>query len=344
MTSGVITHIQRFSVHDGPGIRTTVFLKGCQMHCPWCHNPETYRLQPEIQAFPERCIECRACAATCRHGAHEFTDTAHIYHRDRCVVCGECIDTCYAKSLVQIGETRTAESIVAEVLADRPFYKPAGGVTISGGEPLVQVDFTRNILNLCRQQGVHTAIETNLAWPWEVVDSLVSLVDLFLVDIKTMDDAAHSASTGVSNARTLENLRRLDALGRTLVVRTPVVVGFNDRPEQIDAIADFLATLHNVRQYELLPYHPLGAGKHESLGLDGPRPEFHAPTAAELNALAASAARPNFIVTVAATTTTTSSPVDAAPEDSASCDFPDAKLTPSDLDRVDINPTQPPSS
>ncbi|NQT11617.1 MAG: glycyl-radical enzyme activating protein, partial [Planctomycetes bacterium] len=184
----------------------------------------------------------------------------------------------------------------------RLFYQPAGGVTISGGEPLLQADFTRGILELCRREGIHTAIETNLAWPWEVVERLASLVDLFLVDVKTMDDAAHRAWTGASNARTLENLERLDALGKTLVIRTPVIVGVNDRPEQIGAIADFLVTLRNVRQYELLPYHPLGAGKYESLGLDDPRPEFHAPTAVELNALAATAARPGFVVSVAGAT------------------------------------------
>ena len=335
MTSGIITHIQRFSVHDGPGIRTTVFLKGCQMHCPWCHNPETYRLQPEIQAFPERCIGCRACDAACQHGAHEFTDTAHIYHRERCVVCGECVETCYAKSLVRVGETRTAESVVAEVLADRPFYQPVGGVTISGGEPLVQADFTRAILDRCRAEDIHTAIETNLAFPWQVVEPLVNLVDLFLVDIKTMDDADHRAATGVSNAYTLDNLKRLDALGRTLVIRTPVVVGFNDRPDQIGAIANFLAKLSNMKQYELLPYHPLGTGKYESLNLDGKPSEFHAPTAAELDALATHADRPNFTVTVAGTTSTSSHPTESTADNHDSDTFPNPASSTS---------TQPPSS
>ena len=322
MTSGVITHIQRFSVHDGPGIRTTVFLKGCQMRCPWCHNPETYRLQPEIQAFPERCIGCRACGTICQHGAHEFTDTAHIYHRERCVVCGECTETCYAKSLVRVGETRTAESIVADVLADRPFYQPTGGVTISGGEPLVQADFTRAILQRCREEGVHTAIETNLAIPWPVVEPLVNLVDLFLVDIKTMDDADHRAATGVSNAHTLDNLKRLDALSRTMVIRTPVVVGFNDRPDQIGAVANFLAKLSNVKQYDLLPYHPLGTGKYESLNLEGKPPEFHAPTTTELDTLATHADRPNFTVTVAGTTSTSSHPTEPVSEHYDSNTFP----------------------
>lgn len=302
MSSGVITHIQRFSVHDGPGIRTTVFLKGCQMHCPWCHNPETYRRQPEIQVYPQRCIGCRACAEACPQGAHEFAETGHVYHRDRCMACGACAETCYAKSLVRVGQTRTAEAVVAEVLADRPFYQTTGGVTLSGGEPLVQAEFTQAILDLCRREGIHTAIETNLAWPWKSVAPLVPLVDLFLVDVKMMDDLEHRTWTGVSNTRTLENLRQLDSLGKTLMIRTPVMAGVNDRPEQIEAIADFLATLNNVQQYDLLPYHPLGTGKYDALGLDGPRPEFHTPSAAQLESLAAKAARPNFVVKVAGTT------------------------------------------
>lgn len=314
MSSGLITHIQRFSVHDGPGIRTTVFLKGCQMHCPWCHNPETYRRSAEIQVFPERCIGCQACAAVCQHAAHEFSGPDHVYHRERCVACGECVETCYAKSMVRVGELRTAESVVAEVLADRPFYQRTGGVTISGGEPLLQAEFTRGILELCRREGIHTAIETNLAWPWQTVEPLVPLVDLFLVDIKMMDDAAHRAWTNASNGHILDNLRRLDALNKELVIRTPVVVGVNDRPEQIGAIADFLATLRRVRQYELLPYHPLGRGKYEALGLAGPPPEFHTPTAAQLETLAAVAARANFVVRVAGAVSSGSRAVQPDPE------------------------------
>ena len=137
MSSGVVTHIQRFSVHDGPGIRTTVFLKGCQMHCPWCHNPETYRRQPEIQVFPDRCIGCGACVERCERGGHQLGPNGHAYRREVCIACGRCATTCFARALVQVGELKTAEEVMAEVLADRAFYQPVGGVTISGGEPLV---------------------------------------------------------------------------------------------------------------------------------------------------------------------------------------------------------------
>ena len=298
MPKGVVTHIQRFSVHDGPGIRTTVFLKGCQMHCPWCHNPETYRRQPEIQAFPERCIGCGACVERCPQGAHEIGPAGHVYHRERCVACGRCVETCFAQALVLVGKIKTAEEVVAEVLIDRPFYEPVGGVTISGGEPLAQADFTREILELCRRENIHTAIETNLVWPWGTVEAMVDLVDLFLVDVKLFDDAEHRRWTGVSNQRILENIRQLDARGKPSYIRTPVMAGVNDRPEQIGAIADFLATLGHVRQYDLLPYHPLGGGKYEALGLGKP-PEFQSPSVEQLEGLAARAGRPGLVVKVA---------------------------------------------
>ena len=299
VSSGLITHIQRFSVHDGPGIRTTVFLKGCQMRCSWCHNPETLRPNAEIQVFPERCIGCRTCESICRQGAHAFSEAGHGYDRGHCVVCGECVDECYAKALVRVGEARTAESVVSEVLADRAFYEPTGGVTISGGEPLLQSQFTADILARCRQEEIHTAVETNLAWAWRVIEPLVPLVDLFLVDIKTMDDEAHRKWTDVSNRQTLENLRQLDELGRKMIVRTPVVAGVNERPDQIGAVADFLSAFHNLEQYELLPYHSLGTGKYASLGLNEPCSKFRAPSLAELERLAAEATERGLIVKIA---------------------------------------------
>lgn len=300
-TSGVVTHIQRFSVHDGPGIRTTVFLKGCQMHCPWCHNPETYRPQPELQVFAQRCIGCGACVERCPEQARQIAGGRQVFHRQRCVACGRCAEVCYAQSLVLVGQTKTAQQVVDEVLADRAFYQSSeGGVTISGGEPLVQPEFTQAILELCKHEGVHTAVETNLAQPWSCAAPLVPAVDLFLVDLKLLDAAEHRQWTGASNRHTLDNLRRLNAERKPVVVRTPVVGGVNDRPDQIAAIADWLAGLSNVLQYELLPYHPLGSGKYEALGLAPPGPQFRTPTAEQLERLAAAASRrPAFQVRVA---------------------------------------------
>lgn len=297
---GVVSHIQRFSLHDGPGIRTTVFLKGCQMRCRWCHNPETYRAEPEIQWFAERCIGCGACLGRCTHDGHAIVDGRHVFHRDRCVGCGRCAETCYARSLVLVGETKTVEEVVQEVLADQEFYKTSGGgVTISGGEPLMQPEFTQAVLEQCRHEGIHTAVETNLARPWSYIEPLIPVVDLFLTDLKLLDDAQHREWTGVSNQQTLDNLRRVDGQGKPIVVRTPVVGGVNDRPDVIAAIADWLATLSNVRLYELLPYHPLGTAKAEALGLAAGVDRFETPSRQCLEQLAAAARRPGFEVKVA---------------------------------------------
>lgn len=300
MTRGIITHIQRFSVHDGPGIRTTVFLKGCQMGCPWCHNPESRNPHPEIQAFADRCIGCRYCVGQCEQGGHEFVGQQHVFHRERCIACGRCAQSCYARAMVLVGQTRTAQEVVDEVLADREFYESSGGgVTISGGEPLAQSRFTYAILKLCKQAGIRTAIETNLAWPWSIVESLADVTDLFMVDIKVMDDGQHRELTGVSNRPILENLRRLDRQGKPSIVRTPLIAGLNDGPEQIESIADWLAELSAVRQYELLPYHPLGTGKYEALGLAGPPEDYCSPSHEHLRDLVARASRPNLVVKAA---------------------------------------------
>jgi len=298
ISDGIVTHIQRFSVHDGPGIRTTVFLKGCQLHCPWCHNPETYRAQPELQVFAQRCIGCGACIARCPNQAREIQGGRYLYHRERCVACGRCAEACYARSLVVAGKHMTAEQVLDEILADRAFYDPVGGATLSGGEPLAQPAFCRAILERCRESGVHTALETNLAWDWSCVAPLAPLVDLFLVDLKLLDDQQHRTWTGMSNRLVLENLQRLGAEGRSVTVRTPVIAGVNDRPEQIEAIARWIAQLPNVRHYELLPYHPLGSGKHEALGLAPPRASFAAPSPAEMHQLAARAAQERLEVKV----------------------------------------------
>lgn len=297
---GVVTHIQRFSLHDGPGIRTTVFFKGCQMRCPWCHNPETYRGKPEIQTFPDRCIACGACLEQCSHKARAVVDGGRVFSRGRCKACGRCAAACFANAIVLVGETKTAEEVVEEVLADRAFYASSGGgVTLSGGEPLMQPEFAKAILQQCRREGIHTAVETNLARPWRRVTPLAPLVDLWLVDLKLLDDAGHQTWTGVSNRHTLENIRRLDRRGTPIVVRTPVVGGVNDRPDVIAAIADWLALLSNVQCYELLPYHPLGTGKREALGLAAPEQPFTTPSRQRLEELAAAARRPAFEVKVA---------------------------------------------
>ena len=301
---GIITDIQRFSVHDGPGIRTTVFLKGCNLRCAWCHNPETLHPGPELQVLPDKCIDCKACLAACPQGAHEVTGGRRVFHRDRCTACGACAAVCYSGALVLVGRRMTAGEVMAEVLEDRVFYETSGGgVTVSGGEPLSQREFARCILDRAKHEHLHTAVDTNLASPWQDVAALLPLADLFLVDVKMMDSARHTRWTGVPNALVLENARRLSREGVPMVVRTPVVPGVNDTVEQIGAVADFIRAFPNLEYYELLPYHPLGTGKYRSLGMDYAMEGLTPPGPDTMQALAAAAGERGIAVRVAGAAT-----------------------------------------
>jgi pyruvate formate lyase activating enzyme len=276
---GIVTNIQRFSIHDGPGIRTTVFLKGCNLRCFWCHNPETLSPKPELQLFFNRCIGCGACFERCPNHAHAIVDGERVFYRERCVGCGACAETCYAEALVLVGETKTVEEVVEEVLRDKPFYETSnGGVTLSGGEPLLQLEFSYAILEQCRQQGVHTAIETAANFPWERIASLLPVVDLVMMDIKLIDSARHKECTGVPNERILENAIRLGQQPQPLIVRTPIIPGVNDNADDIRAIAEFASRLPNLLYYELLPFHPMATSKYDSLDLDYRARELKRPS------------------------------------------------------------------
>ena len=299
--NGIVTDIQRFSVHDGPGIRTTVFLKGCNLRCAWCHNPETLRPGPQLQVLPDKCIGCDACLEACPRDAHEVTDGRRVFHRDRCTACGACAEVCYSGALVLIGRETTADEVMAEVLEDRVFYENSGGgVTLSGGEPLCQGEFALDILCRARAEGIHTAVETNLAAPWQDVAAMLPVTDLFLVDVKVMDSAEHERWTGKPNELVLENARRLSREGVPMVVRTPVVPGVNDTVEQIGAVADFFTRdFGNLEYYELLPYHPLGTGKYHSLGMDYAMEGLARPEPDVMQALAAAAGQRGIAVRIA---------------------------------------------
>jgi pyruvate formate lyase activating enzyme len=284
---GYVTNIQRYSIHDGPGIRTTVFVKGCNLRCFWCHNPETWAPGPELQVYPERCIGCGACFERCPQGAHVMVDGERIFRRELCQACGICAETCYAEALVLVGDLMTVDEVVTQALRDRPFYETShGGVTVSGGEPLLQRDFTYAILERVQSEGVHTAVETNACWPWERLASIQSVVDLWMIDVKTMDDTLHRDVTGASNQHVLRNTQRLAEEGALLIIRTPVVPGVNDTPEAIRSIAEHVAGLGTLVYYELLPFHPMATGKYRSLGMDYRAAQLERPSKAKMNALA----------------------------------------------------------
>jgi pyruvate formate lyase activating enzyme len=296
--TGILFNIQRFSIHDGPGIRTTVFLKGCPLRCFWCHNPEGLRAKPEIQFYPEKCIFCGECLQECDHGGHNLAAGEHSYARENCVACGECAGACCSGALQLAGDVRTVEDVLAEVLRDRPFYNNSGGgVTLSGGEPLLQRAFTRAVLVGCRAEGIHTAIETTAFFPWETIAEFLPLVDLVMMDIKHFDSDRHRAATGVPNERILANARRIAASGKPLLFRTPVIPTVNATVEEIGAIGAFIAELQAERPagsdplgWDLLPFHRLASDKYRSLGLEYAAAHLEAP-GKELLAVLGEAAR-----------------------------------------------------
>ena len=281
---GLITNIQRFSLDDGPGIRTTVFFKGCSLACIWCHNPETICPNPEIQYNIRVCRHCDICNKVCpEHAISNYGEGKRI-DKAKCTRCGTCVKACLYNALTLIGSKYTVERLLEELLKDKLFYeKTGGGVTLSGGEPLLQDQFVNELLAALKENGISVALDTCGNVKWEAIEPVLPRIDLFLYDIKTFTPGLHKEFTGRENNRILENLKKIDAAGARIWIRIPMIEGLND--VEVHMISEFLATLQNIELVELLPYHELGLMKYESLGLEYCRDKFKTPSLEKLKAI-----------------------------------------------------------
>jgi len=279
LITGIVFDIKKFSIHDGPGIRTTVFFKGCPLGCWWCHNPEGQSLEPELVFRESRCIRCGACLEVCAQGAISWDGDVVATDREKCVLSGACAEVCYAEAREIVGREMTVAQVMAEIERDVAFYdQSGGGVTFSGGEPLSQPDFLLALLRACKENEIHTAVDTCGFAAWETLDSIRKHVDLFLYDLKLMDEAKHREFTGVSNELILKNLQMLSAQGQDIFLRVPVIPGINDDAENIRQIGTFAAALPRLDRVDILPYHRAAAEKHHRLNKVYGLPETRPPS------------------------------------------------------------------
>lgn len=285
---GFIFDIRKYSVHDGPGIRTTVFLKGCPLDCWWCHNPESQSLEPEPMLRPNLCIVCGECISACPEGAiGQDASGLMTWDRARCTRCGECTQVCLAGAREMAGKALSVAAVLKVLEQDRLFYEESGGgVTFSGGEPLLQWRFLAELLRVCREQELHTALDTSGFASWEVFERILPDTNLVLYDLKHTDPALHLKYTGAPLEPILRNLERLAERGVPTWLRVPVVPGFNDDEDNLRRVGELAARLRNVRQVNLLAYHPTAAGKYERMGRAYRLPETRAPGELRMNHLA----------------------------------------------------------
>ena len=296
--TGKVFDIKRYSIHDGPGIRTTVFLKGCSLRCLWCHNPESVEVGPELMHWPGRCARCYACIKACPKGAIvKDAAGAVVIDREACDLCGKCAEACLYDAMQMVGREISVEDVLAEVEKDRVFYEQSGGgVTLSGGDPFVQSAFAEALLDGCRARGIRTAVDIAGFSKNGILDRMASKTDLILYDLKCMDDARHKEFTGVSNVPIIDNLKRLAANRTEVWVRIPLVPGVNDDDDNIRRTIAFLSSLKTIRRVGLLPYHSGGLEKARRIGQESHFRKFETPSEERIAAVEAAFREAGFEV------------------------------------------------
>ena len=291
-----VADIRRLTLHDGPGTRTTVFVKGCPLRCRWCHNPECFSAEPRLIFHDNLCIGCGRCVAACPRSVHALVESqkskvesqksAHRIDRTHCLACGACVEACWQGALEICGRDYTPEELLSLLLRDEAFYASGGGVTVSGGEPLLYAEAVGKLFELLHAHGVRTALDTCGEVPFEAFERVLSATDLVLFDIKGMDPVRHRENTGRDNARIHANLRRLGELGVPVEIRMPVVPGCNDAEAEFEAAARFLSEIPSVTAVRLLPYRSLARKKYRAAGLEDAMPDATTPDAAFLESRA----------------------------------------------------------